>query len=50
MKKKRIVVIDDCTLTRTILKDILEESGYDVVTASSGIEANPFIFAVPSRR
>jgi len=48
MKKKRIVVIDDCTLTRTILKDILEESGYDVVTASSGIEANPFIFAVPS--
>ncbi len=44
---KRIVVIDDCRLTLTMARDILEEAGYEVLTAESGIEANEHIYASP---
>ncbi len=42
-----IVVIDDCSLTGTIIKDILEAAGHGVVVVESGIEANPYIYRNP---
>jgi DNA-binding response OmpR family regulator len=42
--KKNIVIIDDCKLTLAIARDILEEAGFDVATAETGIAANQFIF------
>jgi DNA-binding response OmpR family regulator len=45
---KRIVIIDDCRLTLTMARDILEEAGYEVLTAETGIEANQHIYANPS--
>ncbi len=47
MEEKRIVVIDDCRLTRTIIKDILSAEGFRVFTAETGVEANSFIFTDP---
>lgn len=44
---KRIVIIDDCRLTLTMARDILEQEGYEVLTAESGIEANQHIYASP---
>jgi DNA-binding response OmpR family regulator len=44
MAPKRVVVIDDCKLTLAIARDLLEEAGFEVLTAESGIEANPYIF------
>jgi len=43
----RIVLVDDCKLTLTIARDILEGAGYEVQTAESGIEANRYVFATP---
>jgi CheY-like chemotaxis protein len=47
MGKKRIVVIDDCRLTLAIARDILQEAGFEVMTAESGIAANNFIYGLP---
>jgi CheY-like chemotaxis protein len=47
MKPKRIVVIDDCRLTLAMARDMLENAGFEVLTAGSGIEANPHIFGLP---
>jgi CheY-like chemotaxis protein len=44
MGKKRIVVIDDCRLTLTMARDILEGAGFEVLTAERSIDANPFIY------
>jgi CheY-like chemotaxis protein len=44
MPMQRIVVIDDCKLTLAIARDILEEAGYEVFTAESGIDANGIIY------
>jgi DNA-binding response OmpR family regulator len=46
MPPKRIVVIDDCRLTLAIARDMLEPTGFEVLTAESGIEANEHIFGV----
>lgn len=37
--KKRILVVDDSSLVREMYKAQLEEAGYDVLTATDGIEA-----------
>ncbi len=42
---KRILVVDDSKLALTLARDALEREGYEVHTASSGIEANRIIFA-----
>lgn len=42
---KRILVIDDCRLTLRIARDMLESAGFEVLTAESGIDANPYIFS-----
>jgi len=47
MAKIRIVVIDDCTFTLQILKDMITELGIHVDLAKSGAEANRFIYHVP---
>lgn len=44
---RRILLVDDCKLTLTIARDILEGAGYEVQTAESGIEANRYVFATP---
>lgn len=47
MEKKRIVVIDDDNFTLTVVKDILEDAGFEVFTAQSGIGARQYIFGEP---
>jgi len=47
MKSKRIVIVDDCRLSCAIAKDILTDAGFDVVTATTGLEANPHIYGSP---
>ncbi len=44
MTDKVILIIDDCKLTLAIARDILKDAGYDVIVASSGIEANKYIY------
>lgn len=39
MKEEKILVVDDNVDTRDNIKEILEDEGYDVVTASNGIDA-----------
>ena len=46
MKPKRIVVIDDCRMTLAMARDMLEDAGFEVLTAESGIEANAHIFGL----
>lgn len=48
MKKKTVVVIDDCKLSLAIARDIMEEAGFQVETAESGISANRYIYQDPS--
>ncbi len=43
--KNRIIVIDDCRLTLQIVKDLLEEEGYEICTASSSGDAFSSILA-----
>ena len=47
MPAKKIVIIDDCALTRQILQDLLEDAGYQVATAESGMKANQHIYTEP---
>ena len=37
--QKRILVVDDTELFRTLMQDLLEKSGFEVVTANDGLEA-----------
>jgi len=39
MRRKRILVMDDEDLVRELLKEMLKNMGYEVVTASNGKEA-----------
>ncbi len=39
IRKKRILVVEDSITTRLLLKNILESAGYEVKTASDGLEA-----------
>ncbi len=38
-QQRRILVVDDSITTRTLQKNILEAAGYEVVTATHGVEA-----------
>ncbi|MBJ6723977.1 response regulator [Geomonas sp. Red875] len=42
---KKILILDDSELVLEMAKDALEEAGYEVVTATNGIEANRYIFS-----
>lgn len=44
-RKSRILLVDDSELVLAVGRDALEEAGYEVFTASSGIEANSIIFS-----
>ena len=43
--KEKILIIDDSELVLAMAKDALEQAGYQVLTATNGIEANRFIFS-----
>ena len=40
-----ILIIDDSELVLAMAKDALDQAGYQVVTATNGIEANRYIFS-----
>ena len=45
MDKQRILIVDDSELVLAMARDALEEAGYEVFTATNGIEANSYIFS-----
>ena len=45
MEKQKILIVDDSELVLAMARDALEEAGYEVLTATNGIEANSFIFS-----
>lgn len=49
MSGKKILVIDDSELVLAMASDALKSAGYEVFTATNGIEANSFIFSTTSR-
>jgi DNA-binding response OmpR family regulator len=49
MAGKKILVIDDSELVLAMASDALKSAGYEVFTATNGIEANSFIFSTTSR-
>jgi len=46
---KKILVIDDSPLVLAMASDALQAAGFDVFTATNGIEANSFIFSTNNR-
>ena len=42
---EKILIIDDSELVLAMAKDALDQAGYQVLTATNGIEANRFIFS-----
>ena len=44
MTKKRILLIDDSEVVLAKARDTLEMSGYEVITAANGLEANRYLF------
>jgi len=42
--KKRILLIDDSEVVLAQARDALETSGYEVITAGNGLEANRYLF------
>lgn len=42
---KRVLIIDDSELVLAMAKDALEQAGFQVLTATNGIEGNRFIFS-----
>lgn len=46
MNKQKILIVDDSELVLAMAKDALEHAGYDIATATNGIEANREIFSV----
>lgn len=46
---KKILVIDDSPLVLAMASDALQTAGFEVFTATNGIEANSFIFSTNNR-
>jgi DNA-binding response OmpR family regulator len=46
---KKILVVDDSPLILAMASDALQEAGFDVFTATNGIEANSYIFSTSNR-
>lgn len=46
---KKILVIDDSPLVLAMASDALTAAGFEVFTATNGIEANTFIFSTNNR-
>ncbi len=44
MTKKRILLIDDSEVALAMAGEALAKNGYEVLTATNGLEANPFLF------
>lgn len=49
MTKKKVLIIDNCPIVLEMVKDVLNISGYEVHTATNGIEANQHIFSVDKK-
>lgn len=49
MTGKKVLIIDDSPLVLEMVKDMLQEAGYIVFTASHGIEANQHIYSSESK-
>lgn len=45
MDKQKILVVDDSEVVLELARDALEGAGYEVFTATNGIEANNHIFS-----
>lgn len=45
MEKQKILIVDDSELVLAMARDALEEAGYEVFSATNGIEANSYIFS-----
>ena len=45
MDKQKILIVDDSELVLTQAREALGEAGYEVLTATNGIEANGYIFS-----
>jgi DNA-binding response OmpR family regulator len=45
MDKQKILIVDDSDVVLELARDALEEAGYEVFTASNGVEANNYIFS-----
>ena len=46
---QKILVIDDSPLVLAMASDALKTAGFDVFTATNGIEANSYIFSTSNR-
>jgi DNA-binding response OmpR family regulator len=46
---KKILVIDDSPLVLAMASDALQAAGFDVFTATNGIESNSYIFSTNNR-
>jgi DNA-binding response OmpR family regulator len=49
MAAKKILIIDDSELVLVMASDALKAAGYEVFTATNGIEANSYIFSTTNR-
>jgi len=45
MAKRKVLVVDDSEIVLTMARDALVDGGFEVFTASNGIEANRYIFS-----
>jgi DNA-binding response OmpR family regulator len=45
MDKQKILIVDDSEVILEMARDTLEEAGYEVFTATTGVEANNIIFS-----
>jgi two-component system, OmpR family, alkaline phosphatase synthesis response regulator PhoP len=45
MGKQKILIVDDSELVLAMARDALEEAGFEIFTATNGIEANSYIFS-----
>lgn len=45
MTKQKILLVDDSELVLAMARDALEIAGFEVFTATNGIEANSYIFS-----
>ncbi len=42
--KKRVLLVDDSDVVRSMASDALQKSGFEVITAANGLEANRYLF------